>query len=281
MKCVNPRRLPNPAAKGVEDAFIMCSCGKCYACLSNRRRSWLFRLQNESLDSVITLFCTLTYNDVSCDGYVHKDHLQKFFKKLRHYEEFKYYAIGEYGTKTQRPHYHCVIFFKSAPDSYPLDNLSRVIDYCWSQGHVSVSRAHYRRLNYVLHYHVRPKEINGKKTFSLYSKALGIGFLTRDYLHYLMATNSSVIHDFNGNIYVVPRYYRKKLKDIAFIGNTSTSFFDSSFVIDLKRDDNEFFKQFGKHLYETSVDQVNAFLRDRILFDQRKLNNYNNQDKFI
>lgn len=117
MKCVNPRKLLNRAATGLDDYYIQVSCGKCYACLANRRRSWLFRLMHENLNSVITLFVTLTYDQLSMlrdgtltQGVLVKKHLQDFLKRLRNYEQFTYYCIGEYGTNTHRPHYHCALF---------------------------------------------------------------------------------------------------------------------------------------------------------------------------
>lgn len=281
MKCVNPRRLPNPNATGVYDSHILCACGKCYACLSNRRRSWLFRLQYESLNSVITLFTTLTYSDDNCDGLVHKDHLQKFFKRLRHYEDFSYYAIGEYGTHTHRPHYHVVFFFKSSPTDFPLDSLSRLIDYNWNYGLTSVSRASYRRLNYILHYHTRPKEVDGRKTFALYSKGLGMDFITSDMVQYLLNSNSSIIHDYNGHVYVLPRYYRKKISNMIVAGDELRIFSSKPFLSDSKDADKEFYKNFHKHLYQVSEFQILTDIQDRIAKDANKLLKYNNQDKLI
>jgi len=44
-----------------------------------------------------------------------KTDIQKFFKRLRKchgkkHKSIKYYAVGEYGGQTLRPHYHIVIF---------------------------------------------------------------------------------------------------------------------------------------------------------------------------
>lgn len=282
MKCVNPRRIPNPKAKGVEDAYLLVSCGKCYACLANRRRSWLFRLQNESLDSKLTLFCTFTYDEDNCDGFIHKEHLQNFFKKLRHYESFRYYAIGEYGTNTHRPHYHCVLFLKSLNSGDILDDFVLLIDRLWDKGFTSVSRASYRRLNYVLHYHTRPKKVDGRPTFQLYSKRLGMSFIDKPYIRYLIANNTSLVHDYNGNVYVVPRYYRKLLKDmiISYKGEL-LHLQDNDFIMDLNKDDKEFFKIYGRHLYEVSTNVVCSHLHDVVDKDKHTLIKYNNQDKFI
>lgn len=283
MMCVNPRRLPNPNATGVHDAYIRISCGKCYACLANRRRSWLFRLQNESLDSQMSLFVTLTYEDENCDGWLHKDHVQKFFKRLRRKGlSFRYYSIGEYGTTTMRPHYHVVLFIKNLPLGRCLDDYAWLIRDCWPAGFVQVSRAHYRRLNYVLHYHTRPKVVNGRPTFCLFSKGLGVSFLNGEYLRWLMQTDSSVLHDWNGSTYVVPRYYRKKIKDM--IVSTPKGLFqfsDKEFSMSLHDDDDNFFRVHGRHLYEVSEKVLLSYSDDVRKKDTYKLKNYNKQDKFV
>lgn len=283
MRCVNPRRLPNPAATSVYDAYIVTSCGKCYACLSNRRRAWLFRLMHESLHSVISLFVTLTYDEFSVlksstdsQLYLCKSDLQKFFKRLRHHEQFTYYAIGEYGTTTHRPHYHVCIFFKTAPYTNTLDELTYLIHDLWSYGFVSVSRAHYRRLNYVLHYHVRPKVIDGRPTFQLYSKGLGMDFLTDDMIDYLCNSGKTTIKDYNGTTYVIPRYYRKKLSEA---GYPIPSFTQNSVEKDTIVQQIE--KVFDKKIWQIPSEQVSQYLHFRLNQSMKKIVNYNQQDKFV
>lgn len=283
MKCVNPRKLPNGASTCIEDAYIQVSCGKCYACLSNRRRSWLFRLMHENLNSVITLFVTLTYDELNVLRsaaepsvlYLNKSDLQNFIKRLRNYEDFRFYAIGEYGSNTGRPHMHLCIFFKTAPAINPLDELTFLINKLWNKGFVSVSRATYRRLNYVLHYHVRPKEINGRKTFQLFSKSLGIQFLDENMISYLVNSKKSLIKDFNGNSYVVPRYYRKKLIEQGYDVDSPKPKIYSS---DWSKEAIE--KAFGKKLYQIKDVDIAQYLIDRKTISMSKINNYNTQDKF-
>jgi len=273
MKCVNLRTLPNKAATGVTDAYIQASCGKCYACLANRRRGWLFRLQNENLSSLLSIFCTFTYNEDNCPDSLDKCHLQRYFKRLRHYEDFTYYAIGEYGTHTYRPHYHAVIFFKSMSTEFTaLDYYSLVSD-LWQYGFVAVASVTYRRLNYVLHYHTRPKIVNGKKTFQLMSKGLGIDFLDDNMIDYMVQTKATTINDYNGNKYVIPRYYRKKLVDLGYQIDAPHDYQDKQKTI--------IENAFHKPLYQLSADQQRQFIVDRIEVDKRKLKNYNNQDKLI
>lgn len=276
MKCVNPRKLQNQSATGVSDAYLQVSCGKCYACLANRRRSWLFRLYNEHLSSLFSVFCTFTIDDDHNDGYVHKQDLQKFFKRLRHYEDFTYYAIGEYGTNTYRPHYHAVLFFKSMSDDKVVLDYYYLINSLWSKGFCAPAAVTYRRLNYVLHYHTRPKIVNNKPTFQLFSKGMGIDFLDDEMIDYLVRTKQTTIKDYNGNTYVIPRYYRKKLIEQGYELDPPTPRVYNS---DNWRDRME--KAFGKKVYQISDNQKIKYMRDVMTIDNNKLNNYNKQDKLI
>lgn len=91
-------------------------CGSCYWCRLNQRSLWTMRLQHEMTQHKVALFCTLTYNEDNLPSYhgkgiLVKDHLQRFFKRLRKdVKELRYFACGEYGERTGRPHYHAVIF---------------------------------------------------------------------------------------------------------------------------------------------------------------------------
>lgn len=114
MQCVSPVFI---ARKG---SF---PCGKCIACRIAKAREWSLRLLAELSYWDKSVFLTLTYSDeyLPSDHSLHKEHLQKFFKRLRFYSDgpLKYYACGEYGdnkanvdygTGLGRPHYHAIIF---------------------------------------------------------------------------------------------------------------------------------------------------------------------------
>lgn len=58
-------------------------------------------------------FVTLTYDDMHLpkDGCVHPRVMQLFIKGLRNRGySFRYYAVGEYGERSNRPHYHVALF---------------------------------------------------------------------------------------------------------------------------------------------------------------------------
>ena len=61
-------------------------------------------------------YITLTYNDdhLPANGSLQPRDLQLFWKRLRKARTpgIRYYACGEYGDQTARPHYHAIIFGK-------------------------------------------------------------------------------------------------------------------------------------------------------------------------
>jgi len=60
------------------------------------------------------LFITLTYSDenLPAKSSLKKKHLQLFLKKLRKRlkSKIRYFAVGEYGDRKGRPHYHLILF---------------------------------------------------------------------------------------------------------------------------------------------------------------------------
>ena len=144
-------------------------CGKCPICVKAKVNSWLFRLDQELKRSVNPLFVTLTYNEETvphgndCLTLCKKD-LQNFFKRLRKsYEKtnpnapkIKYYACGEYGSKTKRPHYHIILF--------NLQN-SDLVHKAWGNGFTMSAPLRDGGTTYVLKYmhKVRQKKTLGRR----------------------------------------------------------------------------------------------------------------------
>jgi hypothetical protein len=96
-------------------------CGICLHCKINKRRVWTFRLLLEQRVTEKSCFITLTYSPdfLPKDKSVHKSHLQKYLKRLRKKttQKIRYYAVGEYGDKSWRPHYHIALFGLNSEDS--------------------------------------------------------------------------------------------------------------------------------------------------------------------
>lgn len=93
-------------------------------CRINYTTAWKLRLLYELSEWDEAMFLTLTYDDehLPSDYGLHKKDLSGFFKRLRstleYYEDkkIKFYACGEYGPSTKRPHYHTIIFGLSPYD---------------------------------------------------------------------------------------------------------------------------------------------------------------------
>lgn len=102
-------------------------CGKCIGCRLEYSRQWANRMMCEAQYHAENYFITLTYSDdfVPVSYYANPDtgealpsltlskrDVQLFLKRLRRQtgQQFRYYLCGEYGSHTQRPHYHLIIF---------------------------------------------------------------------------------------------------------------------------------------------------------------------------
>lgn len=269
MKCLYPRLISNPNYDDRQTAdqapLMLVPCGKCHACLSARRRQWVFRLQQEALYSKKTLFVTLTYSDEYHDGFLHKGHLLNFIRRCKYNwkKSIKYYAIGEHGTQTKRAHYHILLFIK--------DNIQSDFDWIksirslWPYGNVKVGDAKIKAINYVCHYHVRPKRVEISEgvfsyCFCLMSKGLGLQFITEETLKIINSREKKDVFDWFGNHITLPRYYRKK-----FSIDPPSPFYDDKSLL-----------QIAKERY---VDPF-ELLQDLRDLDREKLTKYNNQEKF-
>ncbi len=103
-------------------------CGQCMACRINKGRVWSARIQLENLEHFhnyarLGEFLTFTYNDENLPAAVDPQDAplgtlqKKVFLKWVDNENsagavphFRYYAIGEYGDRFYRPHYHMAVF---------------------------------------------------------------------------------------------------------------------------------------------------------------------------
>lgn len=114
MQCTSPIRITKYSASS--SGFLV-PCGKCLGCRISRRKEWSLRMLHELSSHDKNVFITLTYDEKNIpeNASLKKHHLQLFFKRLRrdldHQDrKIKYFACGEYGDQTFRPHYHAIIF---------------------------------------------------------------------------------------------------------------------------------------------------------------------------
>lgn len=153
--CKNPYVHPSGNAFG---------CGQCLPCRINRRRVWQHRLVLESLQHPDSCFITLTYNDEQLPpgGTLVPSDLQKYIKRLRKAvlpRKIRFYAVGEYGDRTFRPHYHLALF------GIGLEDIHTIAD-AWSVdgkalGHIMGGTLTFESAAYIAGY-VTKKMTNGK-----------------------------------------------------------------------------------------------------------------------
>lgn len=99
----------------IAPGMVPFGCGSCLACRINKRRVWAHRIELEAMAHENNSFWTLTYDDehVPANGSLVPSHLRDFLKRFRKAIEparMRYFAVGEYGESTQRPHYHVAAF---------------------------------------------------------------------------------------------------------------------------------------------------------------------------
>lgn len=106
-------------------SYIEVPCGKCLECRVQRTRQWADRCVLEAKQYKDNYFVTLTYDDshLPDKNSLNPKDLQDFMKRLR--KRFKgikirFFACGEYGDISWRPHYHLLLF------NLPLHDLSYV-----------------------------------------------------------------------------------------------------------------------------------------------------------
>lgn len=220
--------------------FVLVPCNKCFICLDRKSKMWQFRgIAESNYSNNNTYFITLTYNN-EFKPYkgVNKYAIQLFMKRLRHRldklnipHKIKYFACGEYGKHTLRPHYHLVLWHFPDDNSYfkNITSIIRFIEKSWSvydfnsQKHIQIGYAQCQicdsgSLRYVMKY-VRKK---GRKpehsndTFFCCSKFIGIDYLLDNYEYLKMNPTllSLEINDITrGDTFSspFPDYYKNKI----------------------------------------------------------------------
>lgn len=199
-----------------------CPCGRCPECKARRASAWSFRLMQQEKVSLSSYFLTLTYDTanvpITKNGFMSLDKrdLQLFFKRLRKIDKttgslLKYYAVGEYGGRSRRPHYHVIAFSTDVSK----------IQSAWKLGSVHYGTVTGASVGYTLKYITKkssvPMHINDDRVreFSLMSKGLGACYLNEKMLKWHK-------DDLGGRVYVaieggkkitMPRYYKDRIYD--------------------------------------------------------------------
>lgn len=147
---------------------LQLSCGRCIGCRMARSRSWAIRCVHESQMHALSSFVTLTYKSLPagfwCDrcesfinsGSLHYCDYQLFMKRLRKwFGPVRFFACGEYGDESLRPHFHALLFGCHFSDRkrfsstlYKSDKLSEL----WPHGFASIGDVTFQSAAYCARY---------------------------------------------------------------------------------------------------------------------------------
>ena len=245
--CGNARRS-DPREFGNYDSlsergffFVPIPCRHCLGCHLDYSRSWSNRMLLEFDQTKKGFFLTLTYRNSDLpktdDGVptLSKRDWQLFMKRLReHFSSFRirFFAAGEYGPKTLRPHYHAIIFGLDLSDLSDLRQIGKneignqyytspTIEKIWSHGFVLLGQVNAHTCGYVARYVIKkhykkslPELRGAAQEFTLCSRRPGIclgsaqDLLQRD-SDYVTLTSGNEVKTFP-----VPKEVLKKCKQL-------------------------------------------------------------------
>lgn len=228
-------KAPNPNARATTYTALDIPCGYCRLCREEQARQTAVRITHEAQLWDVSSFITATYNDahIPPHGSLDYSHLVNFWKRLRkNIGPMRYYAVGEYGDQTLRPHYHACIFGHAftqnriivQEDPYLLWE-SQELTELWGLGRVRVGALTFETARYTASYvtkklkskqqYVRTDEETGELIPLVQPRAFMSRNLGREwwlkYGHQLKDHDQVVI---NGKPQKPPRAYDKWLKDI-------------------------------------------------------------------
>ncbi len=297
MSCLSPITIKTDSKSAaldyIKDGKVSVPCGRCHSCLSKRRNDWSFRLEQELKVAYSAYFITLTYDDEKIprnnvgQPTLNKRDVQLFIKRLRKANikfaqqrsdsnfkrsinpirnKLRYYACGEYGSNTDRPHYH-IIMFNLSPEFIIEDKTGLTqIQNIWKHGYVHIGKCNAATIAYTTKY-VLKKSGTVKKgrqgEFSLMSRkpALGANYLCNSTYH--QNRKESLVKNSSGRIQRMPRYYKEKifskdqLKEI-----TKTT---EQKLIELELLEDQRIYELGNQLAPYKLEQLKARIRKQNL----------------
>ena len=276
--------IQNPAFKGLkpgkstEDRMITIRCGRCEGCLKSKINDWAFRLEQEGRHALHVHFVTLTYSPASVPltdsllPTLKKKDVQNFLKRLRknqNHGNLKYFAVGEYGANTYRPHYHIILFnCDDENDIYKAwSKNGEALGTCYIADDISNGAIPYT-LKYMYKKGLVPafKSDDRLPEFRLMSQKLGIQYLTPETIkwHLKDPKERMYVHMKNGIPVAMPRYFREKLIKIS--GRSRKAF--------IKDDDEADYLTHDYKDYRTLESRIQKIKTDQSKFDRKQ-----NQEK--
>lgn len=240
---VAARKLSSPGCGKYDVVDVLnVPCRKCVGCRLDYARDWANRMLLEYQTTKRAVFVTLTYNDLSLPKSAYgiptlcKRDVQLWLKRLRKHfagTQIRYFASGEYGDQTHRPHYHAILFGISLDELRPhtvrnLNELGQaayqcsVLDKTWQFGFATAASTSYQTFGYVARYCLK-KQRNAdyflddvelySPEFSLMSRKPGLGanYVTNDYLD---GINCTVSDGNDTKVFPLPSALLCRLRDV-------------------------------------------------------------------
>lgn len=175
MACEHPRTVyqrpsggallwarPPGGQAGIDYYKLTIPCGTCILCREEHARQTAVRITHEAQLYRENSFITLTYSDEHLPehGSLNYEHLQKFWKRARkQLGRLRYYAVGEYGDESLRPHYHAVVFNRAfiadriiVREQPTLLWTSPLLEAIWGLGQVTVGAVTFETARYCASY---------------------------------------------------------------------------------------------------------------------------------
>lgn len=239
MACFHPLRafrledgsVSFSALSGSDREQLLLPCGKCDGCRLERSRQWAVRCMHEAQLHESNCFVTLTYDDAHCPPELVPRDMQLFLKRLRKVgksdklkrdvsQGIRFFGSGEYGERTNRPHFHILLFNCDFSDKYEVGKELFHSDFLasvWTVGGHRIGEVTARSANYVAQYsmkklgsrlHCDSDGVVRQKPFLRMSRRPGIGHA------FVERYSSDLAHGFlvhDGERGAIPRAYKKKL----------------------------------------------------------------------
>lgn len=124
-------------------------CGGCLGCRAAKAKAWTLRCKLELQRHESATFNTLTYAEEKLPPTLQKRDIQLWLKRLRKEmgsaRPLRFFACGEYGEQTARPHYHAILFGTRTEDR-------QLIEDTWGHGHTRTEPVTPARIAYTAGY---------------------------------------------------------------------------------------------------------------------------------
>lgn len=196
---------------------------------------------------------------------------------MRKKQNIRYYAVGEYGSKSLRPHYHAIVFGIEIDDlefykrNYNNDDLytSKKLEATWGKGFVTVGEVNAQTIGYTARYCMKKlkddelqkyiEHVGIEPPFMTCSQGLGKQYYEEN-KESLLEFGEMIVEDKEGGKrYGIPRYYKTKLE----------SEFNEEYAMQ-KEKKSQIFKRANRSLLQEVGKRREDYLKDEASRNKKK-----------